>query len=176
MNTNDLLSVILRYSILIILALGNFFLISKIFGPLTIKTSFFILSRIFSISLIGNSFGACGLGIVEIISACVAASAYFLLITLNLSTPQIKIQKRILSIIFSISLLFFLNIYRIVILSSLHFVESKIFDVSHLIFWYLLSVIFVISIWFFNVYLFNIKKKPFYDDIIKLYKNSKLRR
>lgn len=163
--------IIIRYSILVILGLMNNWVFYLIFTPLTIYPVYFILGFFYNPSLISpviviNNFP------IEIISACVAGSAYYLLLILNLATPKIKFGKRIGILIFSFLSLLIINILRIVILSSMLVSGVSFFDLAHKLFWYVGSTIFVVGIWFLSVWIFKIKEIPFYSDI-KFFVSSK---
>jgi exosortase/archaeosortase family protein len=156
---------IIRYLILFMLAIPNFWLFYAIFTPLTIYTSFFLLDLFFNSALVGNAIFISGRQSIEIIPACVAVLAYYLLFFLNLSIPKIKAKKRIQMIAFSFSALFIANVLRIFFLSLLFINESAFFDITHRIFWYFVSIILVIAIWFTEVKLFNLKDIPVFTDL-----------
>lgn len=167
--------ILVRYLILVVVAIPNLYLFYLIFTPLTVYPVYFILNIIFGgVVLAGNSMTVSGCSVIEIIKACVAGSAYYLLLILNLSTPKIKLQKRIKMVLLSFASLLFLNIIRIIFLTSLYVSDSSWFDFTHKLFWYFLSIIFVAVIWFAEVKMFNIKKIPFYSDVLFLYKKSVL--
>ncbi len=161
-----IISILTRYFIMLSL-MFSLPVIYKIFTPLTIISASKILSLFYDIKvvndlIISNSYT------IQIIPACVAGSAYLLLLILNLTT-QIKLKKRIYSIFFTFILFFIINILRIVILSALVFNDSSLFDVTHKLFWYALSIFFVVVIWFLTVKIFKIKGIPAYDDLRYLY-------
>jgi len=159
---SKLVNLFSRYIIILFAGLGNLFIFYKIFTPLTTKLSAFILNIFTTITLISNTI-ILPSKTIQIIPACVAGSAYYLLFILNLATPEIKINKRIKIILFSFSSLLILNVARILILSQI--TNQNLFNILHLVFWYLLSTIFVVAIWFISVKLFQIKEIPFYSDI-----------
>jgi len=169
------IDLLIRYAILIIVALPNFWLFYFIFTPLTVYPIYFLLSLFFETSLMGNII-LIGKFPIELIPACIAGSAYYLLLILNLSTPKIKFQKRVKMIFFSFTFLLILNILRIFLLSLIFISGTSLFDISHKLFWYLGSTVFVVGIWFIEVKLFKIKEIPFYSDIKFLYKKSKLKK
>ena len=113
---------------------------------------------------------------IEIVPACVAGSAYYLLLVLNLSILKIKLSDRLKMISLSFLALFIINVLRIFILSTMLLSNFTLFVISHKIFWYLLSTVFVVGIWFWEVKLFKIKEIPFFSDFKFLYKNSLLRK
>lgn len=170
---NKILNLFSRYIIILLAGLGNLFIFYKIFTPLTIKLSALVLGIFSQTQIISNTI-IFSSNTIQIIPACVAGSAYYLLFILNLSTPEIKIQKRINIILFSFSTLLILNILRITTLAFL--INTEIFTIIHLIFWYVLSTIFVVGIWLFSIKIFSIKKIPIYSDIIFIYKNLKKKR
>lgn len=155
-------SMLARYLLLIIagLFLSLFY---KIFFPLTIYPTYFLLNIFYNVSLSANIISISGLKI-EIIDACIAGSAYYLLLILNLTTSM-KVKKRIYSLLFSSSSLLLLNILRIFLLSALYVENFPFFDFTHKLFWYALSVLFVVGIWFLTAWIYKIKKVPVYSDI-----------
>ena len=93
-------SIVIRYSVL--LFFGIFLsLFYKFFLPLTIFPSFLLLGIIYEAIIVGNTIVVNGF-LIEIVSACVAGSAYYLLLILNLTT-KMKAKKRIYSLGFSFS-------------------------------------------------------------------------
>lgn len=161
---NKLQNIFLRYIILILVAIPNLYLFYFIFTPLTVYPLYFLLNIFFDTSLSQNIIQFSNLSI-ELIPACIAGAAYYLLLILNLSTPKIKFKKRI-KLIFSSFLIFLaLNILRIFFLSLLLHSGSVYFDITHKFFWYIISTIFVVGIWFFQVKLYKIRQIPFYSDI-----------
>jgi exosortase/archaeosortase family protein len=170
-----LLNLILRYSLLIIFVFLSVKVFYVIFTPLTIYPVFFVLKQFFNSYLMGNFIFVNNLPI-EIIGPCVAGSAYLLLLMLNLSTPSIKLSKRLGITVFSFSLLLIVNILRIVLLSFMFVSGNSFFDMAHILFWYAGSVIFVVAIWFLSVKIFRIKEIPFYSDIKFLFDDSKLKK
>ena len=170
MNTKGQISSILsRYLILIAVAIPNLYIFYLIFTPLTIYPVYFFLNLFYDASLLGNTITINFISI-EIIQACVAGSAYYLLLILNLSTPNIKINKRIKMIFLAFLSLLILNILRIFFLSILAISGSSFFEITHIIFWYAISIVFVVGIWFTQVKNFKITQIPFYSDLKSLYK------
>ena len=172
---NKIKDIIIRYLILLAVAIPNLWLFYKIFSPITIHLIYNISNIFLDVSLNGRIISFSGFSI-ELINACIAGSAYYLLLILNLSTPDIKLKKR-LKLIFSSFLIFLiLNIIRIFFLSWLLYLGSNFFDIAHKVFWYALSTIFVVAIWFFQVKFYKIKKIPFYSDIRYIFNKSHLRK
>lgn len=169
-KTKDL---ILRYAIIIILGLGNLYIFYEVLTPLTTELSSFFIGlfsqspvQVYSNLILMTD------KIIEIVPACVAGSAYYLLLTLNLSTPNIRFKKRMKIILLTLITLFILNILRIVVLSFL--ANTSYFEIVHYIFWYSISIIFVVLIWFSAVKIFKIKSIPVFHDIKFLLEKSKL--
>ncbi len=162
-------SFVIRYLILLIVAM-NIWLFYAIFTPLTIYPVYYLLKLFFSVSLSGTIITLKGIEI-HLIQACIAGSAYLLLLILNLTT-QMKLKTRIYSLIFLFSSFLIINILRIFIFSLLFINLLNLFNTLHLVFWYFLSTIIVVSIWLINIKIFKIKQIPVYDDI-RFLMNSK---
>jgi|TARA_Y100000310_G_scaffold342368_1_gene445357 exosortase/archaeosortase family protein len=167
-----LFNLFLRYIILIIIAIPNLYLFYLILTPLTIYPSFFLLDLFFNVAIEGSMIFVQGKGVIEIIPACVAGAAYYLLLVLNLSIPDIKPKKRLTMILYAFSILLLANILRIFILTIS--TSSNLFNVAHHLFWYFFSTLFVAIIWFSEVKMFKIHEIPIYSDIKFLW--SKIKR
>lgn len=156
--------ILFRYFFL--LALGLLFSFSGIFYnlllPLTMLPLNAILGIFYDSSVAGNFIYLSGIQI-EIIPACVAVSAYFLLLILNLSV-YMPAKKRAYSLLFSFFLLLLLNIIRIFLLAILLLESIAGFEAIHKLSWYFLSIVFVVGIWFLAVRTFKISAVPFYTD------------
>jgi len=172
---NSVKSIILRYFFLALIALPGFNLFYFVFLPLTVYPVYFLLNLFMEVNLVGNVIFGGGFP-VEIIGACVAGSAYYFLLILNLSIPKIDYKKRIKMVCFAFGILLIINILRIFSLSLMYFFGSQLFDFTHKLFWYLGSTIFVVAIWFLEVKLFDIKTIPFYSDLKFLYRKSSLKK
>lgn len=167
----NILELLVRYLILLIIALFGMQFFYIIFHPLTLYPVYFLLDSFYEVSIISGKFILIESFLpIELVPACVAGAAYFLLLILNLATPNIKINKRIYMILTSFIAFLVINILRIFILSIMAYSNSAFFDITHKLFWYLLSTIIVIAIWFFQVKYFKIKSIPFYSDLKSLYK------
>jgi len=164
---------ITRYILLIILAL-LIPLYSFVLLPLKLYPLYGILSLFYEVAISGSSLLISGLEI-QITQACIGVSALFLLLLLNISTPGIKLRKRINLFLFSFILFIIFNWMRITFLSVLFVSGSLLFDQIHIFTWYFISTIAVIVIWLVSVKMFNIKKAPFLSDIYYLYKLTKKR-
>ncbi len=163
-------SIILRYLVILLLGLGNLYLIYTIITPLTIYTTYFILNLFQDATLLRN-FIIIGDTAIELIPACIAGSAYYLLLILNLSTPNLKQKTRLKTLTLSLGLLFTFNILRIIILYLVN--KTIYFESLHLVFWYILSTLAVILIWIYTTKRFKIKSIPIYTDFKYLIKNIK---
>jgi exosortase/archaeosortase family protein len=174
--TRKSLDIFIRYLILIVLAIPNFWIFYLIFTPLTLYPVYFLLNLFYDASILSQSIILLNSEFpIELIDACIAGSAYYLLTILNLATPKIKINKRIKMLVLAFASFLVLNILRIFILSIIAFSGSSLFDITHQLFWYMFSIFFVIGIWFAEVKIFKIKEIPFYSDVKLLYKHSKSR-
>lgn len=157
-------NIIIRYALLLLLSF-SLPIIYKIFTPLTINTTYLLLKQFISTILIsGNLLIIPPDKAIELNQACIAGSAYLLLLILNLSVSM-NLKKRIYSILSSFLLLLILNILRIFFLIILYHNESSFFNITHKLFWYGLSTVFVVGIWFLIVKKFSIKETPVYSDI-----------
>ena len=161
---NRISEIFARYIILVLVALPNLYLFYFVFTPLTLYPVYFLLGLFYNVSLDGVVISMGDFSI-ELLGACIAGSAYYLLLILNLSTPKIKFQKRIKML--SIAFISFLvvNILRIFLLSIMFVSGSAWFDLTHKLFWYVGSMVFVVAIWFLEVKYFKIKEIPVYSDL-----------
>ena len=164
-----------RYIFLVIIAFPDISLFYLVFTPLTIYPVFGILSLFYSGVSMAGTFLVFGDYAIQIIPACIAGSAYYLLLILNMATPM-KIKTRIFSLMFLIFSFLVLNIIRLAVFSSLLFSGCGDFGIVHKAVWYFGSTIFVVLLWFLNVYLFKIKSIPAYTDITNLFSIIKKKR
>jgi len=166
------LLILTRYLVLLVL-MFSLPLIYKVFTPLTINAVAGLLRLFIGNIIIINNVISINLDtFVQIIPACVAGSAYLLLLILNL-TIEMDIKKRILSILLSFALLFILNTLRIFILIILYQDNFMFFNITHKLLWYVLSTVFVVLIWFLTAKIFSIKKIPVYSDFIYLFSKTR---
>ena len=167
--------IVIRYSILILAALFNLWIFYTIFTPLTIYPVYAITKLFFNVSLLGNAIIINNIIPIELIRACIAGSAYYLLFIFNMSIPNIKPKKRVEMILVSFSSLLVLNILRIVSLILVYMQKNSSFNLLHEIFWYAFGTLFVVGIWFAEVKIYNIDEIPIYSDIKYLFKKIKKR-
>jgi len=176
MKKGEVLSLLIRYGLLVVLAGGDLWVFYKVFTPLTIYPVTFILDKLYGAYLIEGTVKIVFQGIViEIVRACVAGSAYYLLLMLNLTTPMKKIVH-LKSILFLFSAFFIANIVRIVIFAILFSNGYGYFDLAHRFTWYVLSTLLVIGVWFASVLIFRIEDVPGYSDMRKIIKEMKNKR
>ncbi|HEA46727.1 MAG TPA: pacearchaeosortase [Candidatus Pacearchaeota archaeon] len=174
-KSSGLLDIVIRYLILVLVALPNLFLFYFVFKPLTAYPVFWLLSLFHNAIFLNGDIIVLNLEIsIELIRACIAGSAYYLLLILNLSTPKIKLKQRINLILTAFGAFLVLNILRIFFLSLMAVSGSSYFNATHQLFWYLFSTVFVIGIWFVQVKKFKIKEIPFYSDLKFLLKKARL--
>jgi len=171
MKAGRVTELVVRYLILLLAGLFNLTLFYAVFTPLTVYPLYWILSVIDSGTklLEGNFFYFRG-EFLEIIEACVAGAAYYLLLILNMTTPM-KLKKRMQSILFLMGSFLVINIIRIGIFAELAVSGSEYFDVAHNIVWYFGSTVIVVAVWFLNVWLFKIKNIPIYSDAKDLFED-----
>ena len=169
-NKNKVYYLFLRYIIILLFGLWNLSIFYKIFTPLTTHFAGFILNLFSPTTIMGNIILFKSISL-ELIPACVAGSAYYLLLILILSTPNIEVFKRIKLILISLMSLFILTSLRIVILALI--AQTSYFQQFHMLFWYLVSTLFVVIIWISIIKIYKIKSIPIYSDIRYLLSLSK---
>lgn len=172
MRKRAIANILLRYSLLILVGIFSVPLFHFLFLKLTLYSVYFLFKIFFNTSVSGNILWIANFPI-EMIGACVAGSAYSLLLILNLAAPEIKLKKRILMISLSFLIFLLINVLRIFSLSIMLMSANPLFDFTHKLFWYAGSTIVVVAIWFFSVKLFKVKSIPFYTDIKNFYLLSK---
>ncbi len=172
-----LLDIFIRYLILVIVAIPNLWIFYLVFTPLTAWPVKWLLDIFYDVSLISGKIILVNRSIpIELIEACIAGAAYYLLMILNLATSGIRIKKRINILLLTFGVFLALNILRIFILSLIAVSGSSFFDITHKFFWYSLSTIFVVAIWFGAVKTLKIKDIPFYSDLKLLLGKARLKK
>jgi len=106
--------------------------------------------------------------VVELIPACVAGAAYYLLLILTLATAQITLSTRLRIIATSFTALFLLNTLRILILIPL--TGTEYFYEIHWLFWNLVSTIFVVGIWIWVTRRYRVRTIPVVSDFRSIMK------
>ena len=165
--TKNIFKIFTRYLVLLFASFSGLWIFYFIFTPLTVHPVYFLLGLFFDVALLSSRvILLISQNIpIEIVNACVAGSAYYLLLILNLTTPGIKVKTRTKMILFSFLSLLIVNVLRIFLLTLLVVSDSVFFDITHILFWYVLSTAFVVIIWFAEVKIFKIKEIPLYSDI-----------
>ncbi len=161
-QTENIFGIFIRYLLIIILGLGNLYLFYGFLTPVTISFLKFLLSFSGDPVIVGTSIHFKRV-IFDIIPACVAGAAFYLMFILVFSTRGIKIGKRLSILLISFALLFVINILRLVFLISI--VRASYFNEIHWFLWNFVSVIFVVGIWVFMVYRFKLRGIPLYSDL-----------
>ena len=173
MERTEAFSLAFRYGILLVvgvanLILGDSGLFYTLFTPITIDPVFYFLNIIYEgVTVFGTDTVFLGGYYATIIPACVAGSAYYLLLILNMTTPM-SVKKRISCLIFVFALFLAMNIARIVLFGTLLSKGYQYFDVAHLAMWYFGSTILVAFIWFSAIFLFKIKEAPVFTDVQRI--------
>lgn len=152
---------------MILFGIFNLKIFYIIFGPLTVRGTYLILSLSSNVVLAGRKI-IFGTNVFEIVNSCVIGSAYYLLFVLFMSFQDIKLLKRVLIILLSFCILYISNILRIVILISI--IEKSFFGFAHWVFWNFISTVFVVGIFFFLIWFFHLREIPFQRDILYLWK------
>ena len=165
MDKKSLQGMIIRYAILLILAINGLAIIYFVMTPLTIYASFGVMKLFSPEAFITapNIINFAGEQAI-LVPACIAGAAYYLLLILNLTTPMPR-KTRVSSLIFLLSSFFIINILRIVSFGYLYISGHEFFDLTHSVTWYFGSTSFVIILWFIAVKKYKIKNIPAYTDI-----------
>ena len=150
-NTKTI-NIFIRYILILLFGLGNLTVFYNIFKPITIRAVYLILGMISETILIQN-YIIFNSHIIEIIPACVAGAAYYLLLILILATPDIDLLKRLKIILISFTVLFIFNILRIILL--VFTLDTIYFESIHFVFWYVISTLFVFATWIIIIKIFN---------------------
>ncbi|MEM4271672.1 MAG: pacearchaeosortase [Candidatus Pacearchaeota archaeon] len=172
MRQANLIGMFARYIFLVLIALPGMRFFYLVFTPLTIYPSFWLLSLFYSSTILFEDAFIINSSIIQIIPACIAGAAYYLLLILNFATPMPP-KTRINSIIFLIFSFLVFNIIRLVAFSILFINGYEYFGILHKMMWYFGSTLLVVLLWFANVYFFKIKAIPAYTDLKYLYLSIK---
>lgn len=151
-----------RYFAIALVGAGNLYIVYKLLTPLTIHVLNTLLS-IFTTTTLSDNIIYLSSAQVEIVPACVAGAAFYLLFFLVLSIADVKPETRIKAILTSFAMFFTLNITRILILIPM--IDASYFETAHWIFWHVISTIFVVGVWFSVVRIYKIKSIPIYSDL-----------
>ncbi len=166
MNQREAFFTIGRYLLLVILSIFNLALFYMLFTPLTLYPSFFIIHLFKPAAYLISQSATMQIGnnSIQLVNACIAGSAYYLLLILNLTTPM-SLKTRIKSIFFLFGSFLILNVLRIVVFAFLFLGGYSAFDVAHKLVWYFGSTVMLLVVWFANVRFLNILSIPLYTDI-----------
>ena len=151
-----------RYLAILLIGAGNLYIVYKLLTPLTVHTLNTILS-IFTVTALSNNIIYLSQTRIEIVPACVAGAAFYLLFLLLFSTANIKPETRAKAVITAFAIFFALNITRILILIPM--INTSYFETIHWIFWHIISTIFVVAVWFSIIKIYKIKSIPIYSDL-----------
>jgi exosortase/archaeosortase family protein len=154
----------------------NFNLFYVVLTPITLYLSYFFANLFYNAIIVGNSIGIEGWGF-NIIDACVAGAAYYLLFLLIIGLKKCSWTKRIKMFVSGALILLAVNVIRIMILIFLNLeLGHSYFEAVHLVFWNFMSGAFIFLIWVFLVKKFKAEGVPFLSDIKYLFENSLLKR
>lgn len=167
MSPKSVFNLFFRYALIIIVGLLGITLIYTLFTPIVVYPAFLVLKLFYSEITLGSNAFMLNSHVITIIPACIAGSAYYLLLILNLATPM-QLKVRIKSLIFTFLSFSILNVIRLSIFSALFFAGYKYFDLAHEVVWYFGSTVLVVALWFLNVYIFKIRAIPAYTDFKSL--------
>jgi exosortase/archaeosortase family protein len=160
----NLYFILLRYLSCLIVSLNGLFIFYLIFTPLTAYSFYFLIKIFYKEAIIQNASIIFNNIKIELVEACIAGAAYFMLYILNLTTPM-KPKKRVYSLMFSFVLFFIINIVRIFIFAILFNNNFSLFNILHMITWYFLSAFIVFLVWVITIKKFKIEDIPVRDDI-----------
>ncbi len=159
----ELYSIFIRYISLFVLAFFISFLDRLFLMPTLFIVRFLLLplpSELYARSIIVLSVP------IEIIRACVAPSAFYFLLALNLTTFGISIKRRLLCLLLSWFLFLLANSIRIYGLIMVLLLNFNYFDIIHYIIWHFFSAVLVFFIWVFTINTLHIKNYPVVSDFI----------
>ncbi|MFH1521781.1 MAG: pacearchaeosortase [archaeon] len=152
-----------RYFAILLVGMGNLYIIYKLLTPLTIYTLNAIVSIFTTTTLADNIIYLNSCTQIEIVPACVAGAAFYLLFFLVLSSADVKPEMRAKAVLTAFVMFFALNLVRILILIPM--IDTSYFATVHWIFWHIISTIFVVGVWFSVVKIYKIKSIPIYSDL-----------
>ncbi len=153
---------ILRLLIILTFPISLFY---KLFTPLTIYPVYFFFKIINYQPELIKDFMIIKEVPLMFIPACIAASAYYLLLILILLTKDIKLKTRIKMFILGSFMILTANIIRIIILILiLIHLGVNWFETVHLFFWRLIASLVVAIVWIILIKKYKIKSIPIYSD------------
>lgn len=109
------------------------------------------------------------------VEACVASSAYYLLLFLILLTKDIRLKTAFEMFFLGSLIIFSVNIIRIFVLIVVLLEKGyDYFNLIHLTFWYGVASVLVFLVWVYLTKKYKIKNIPVYSDVV--YLASKIKR
>jgi exosortase/archaeosortase family protein len=159
---NKTQNIFTRYLIVLTLGLGNFYILSKILTKPTIHATYKIM-RILTPAILNQDTIQTNFVTIQLVPACIAISAFYLLIFLLLATANIELKTRIKAILAATITLLVLNVTRILLLTTI--INKPYFEIIHWTLWHILSTILVVTIYIAVIKLYKIKSIPVYDDL-----------
>ena len=111
---------------------------------------------------------------ITFVEACIATSAYYLLVLLLFTTKGIGLRKGIMMFFVGSVLIFVMNALRITLLMLIVIsLGLNWYNAIHLAFWFIVSTVYVFLVWIFLIKLFNVKTIPVYSDVMYLLSHIK---
>jgi len=161
---------ILRFLVILAFPIN---LLYSIFTPLTIYPIYFFFKIINYQPELIKDFMIIGGFPLMFVSACIAASAYYLLLILILLTKDIEFKTIIKMFILGSFLILIANIIRVIIL-ILILLHAGVnwFETMHLFLWRLIASVFVAFVWIILIRKYRIKSIPVYSDFKYLLNRS----
>lgn len=149
----------------------GFNLFYVLFSWWTVQLSFFVISLFHSGATFMGTMISVGQHSIEIIPACVAASAYLLLALLILLTQGISFRKGMTLFLLGSVLILLANVARIEVLVALLVKGGKnYFETLHLFLWTVVSSMYVAGVWLFLCWRYKVRSIPVYSDLVALKK------
>lgn len=169
-------SFVLRYSLLLSVLLLSLEPLTFVLRPLTVYGVQGVLGvRGYESTLLaGNTLFIEG-QYISLITACIAPSAFFILLLLCLTLPG-KRKDYLRWVGMSWGLLFLVNITRIIILASVALEGYDLFETAHAFFWYIGNALFILAIWASVVLTYKIRAIPIYTEWHHLYRIARGKR
>lgn len=169
-------NIFLRYSFLVIIG----FLIKyfyDIFRPLTLYPVYYGLKLLGYSPLIVKGDIHIGVQQLILVDACIAASAYYLLLVLVLSTKGLTFEDILKIYWLGVISILFVNIIRIIGMSIILIkFEENLFETLHMIIWRFIATFFIAFLWIYLSKKFLINNIPIYTDFKYLLNKSFLKK
>lgn len=166
MDKKELRDLLLRY--LVILCVGFALpLFSRILTPLTVYPVMAVLSLWGEVVKIGSQtvlYGSSALA-VEIIDACVATSAYYLLFLLLFATKGGSWKRRLQAFGVAGVMFWAINVLRIAGLVLIAEKNLSWFFTAHYILWWGVSILVIVGLWIYVTGIYRLYGIPFVQDV-----------